>query len=205
MANFGLFWLGKTLLIVFIKCREICSPSNLEEGKKELVISRLGQVRWHACRKKEKLWLWRARRSVSGESDASTDASVPSPAPWLTSGNKATSDLQRELPPELRALPPKQQVAAPVVYRTRLRKAPAPPVPGAVGASVGVLKKATTADDPQLMAAVMVTLPVRVQAGMLKAAIECAPRRGDSCRRGHWAGRGFGARTRRGVAEDHVA
>ena len=100
----------------------------------------------------------------SGEGDAATGASAPSPAPWLTAGDMAMNDLQRELPPEMEALSPKKQVAALVGLHTRLLKAqerthpfhvPASTVPGALKTMVEVLSTKTNPDNPQFMAAVI--------------------------------------------------
>ena len=90
----------------------------------------------------------------SGEGDAATGAKALSPAPWLTAGDMAMSDLQRELPPEMRALPPKQQE---MDLHTRLLKTqehtrpfqvPAPPVPETVEEMVEVLSTTRNTGSP---------------------------------------------------------
>ena len=91
------------------------------------------------------------------------------------------SGLERGLPPRLRALPPKQQVAAPVDIHAQLLKAqenkhlshlPASPVPGTVEAIVEMLSTTTNTKSPELMAGVMVTLPVKAQLDMHKAVMK---------------------------------
>ena len=78
--------------------------------------------------------------------DVATDTPGPSPATLPDVGGKTTSEPQREPPLELRGLPPKQQVAAPVHMHAELQKAQkknpsrflVSPVPGDVEAIVKV-------------------------------------------------------------------